>query len=78
MIDAKLLPKSLRKFAHLIADVSDERAGGDGYWVYLVNGYRWDGETHCVHEDTITDCARAMRCVAPCTVPGCCTPEGLS
>ncbi len=67
------LPKTLRKFADKIADVSDERGSGDGYWVYLVNGWRDDeGETHCIHEDTITECAKRMKHIQPCTEPDCC------
>jgi hypothetical protein len=31
--------KSLEKFAHLIAEISDERDNGDGIWVYLKKPY---------------------------------------
>jgi hypothetical protein len=72
-ISIESLPKSLRKFADKIQDVSDERGGGDGYWVYLASGWLDpDGETHCIHEDTITECAKLMRWIVPCTEPGCC------
>lgn len=66
------LPKCLKRYAHLIAEVSDERRGDDGYWVYLIPGY-WspDDETHCIHEDNPTECARVMKGVEPCP----CCPE---
>lgn len=67
------LPKSLRRFADKVESVSDERGGGDGYWVYLACGWRdEDGETHCVHEDTPTACAARMKHLKPCLTPGCC------
>lgn len=77
---ATKLPKCLQKWAHLIAEVSDERrtgddGEGDGYWVYLVEGFRDpDGETHCIHEDTPSQCAKLMKWVTPCTKPNCCHP----
>jgi hypothetical protein len=68
------LPKPLQPFADRIAEVSDERDAGDGYWVYLKVGWRdEEGETHCVHEDTPTACARRMPGLIRCTVPGCCS-----
>lgn len=67
---ATKLPKCLRKYAHLIAEVSDERRGygeNDGYWVYLVPGYiDPDGECHCIHEDTPAECAKLMKYVEKC------------
>lgn len=61
------LPKSLQRFASKITDVSDERGSGDGYWVYLKKGWiNTLSETHCIHEDTITDCAKEMRFVEVC------------
>jgi hypothetical protein len=69
------LPKSLEKFRDKIDDVSDERASDNGYWVYLKCGWREpDGETHCVHEDTIGECAKLMKWITPCIEPGCCSP----
>jgi hypothetical protein len=66
-MNATNLPASLRKYAKQIAEVSDERSGGDGYWVYLKPGLRYsmDG-THCIHEDTLGECAKAMKYVEPC------------
>jgi len=72
-MNATDLPKCLRKYADKIESVSDERGSDDGYWVYLAAGWRTpDGETHCVHEDNPTQCAREMKHITPCTVKGCC------
>lgn len=61
------LPKCLRIFASKIKEVSDERATGEGYWIYLVAGWwsPWD-ETHCIHEDTLRYCVEKMHWVEPC------------
>lgn len=69
------IPATLRRYAAYIEDVSDERAGGDGYWVYLVPGWVCDDGTHCVHEDNITQCAAALRCIERCTAPNCCQTD---
>jgi hypothetical protein len=67
------LPKCLQKYADKIAEVSDERGDDDGYWVYLVKGWRDDeGETHCIHEDNPRECALRMKNIVRCTTPGCC------
>jgi hypothetical protein len=61
------LPACLKPFAHLIEEVSDERKGEDGYWVYLVPGYCHPGdETHCVHRDTLAECVREMGSIQKC------------
>lgn len=61
-MEAKLLPTSLRKYANLIADVSDERQNGDGYWVYLISGrVNTLHEVHFVHEDTPQECAKLFK-----------------
>lgn len=69
------LPKTLEKFRHLIDDVSDERGMGQGYWVYLKAGLinPWT-ETHCVHEDTIKECAEQLKIVKPCQCADCTNP----
>lgn len=61
------LPKTLQRWADKIDEVSDERATGEGYWIYLKAGW-WspEDETHCIHEDTIRDCAAKMKCIEPC------------
>lgn len=58
------LPACLAKYRHLIKSVSDERDGpnDDGYWVYLKDGYSWDG-CSAVHEASPTACAREMSSV---------------
>jgi len=65
------LPRSLQPYAEMIEEVSDERreADGDsGYWVYLRPGYiHPDDEVHCVHRDTLRECAREMKNVQRCT-----------
>ncbi len=72
-MDPRKLPRCLQKYAEEIAEVSDERRDGDGYWVYLAYGYRdHEGETHCLHEDTPEKCAKLMPLVKRCTEPGCC------
>ncbi len=69
------LPKCLQRYTDKISEVSDERSTDEGYWVYLAPGWRDDeGETHCIHEDTIKECAAKMKYVTRCTSPGCCTP----
>lgn len=61
------LPKSLRRFADKIEEVSDERGSGDGYWVYLKNGWNsGDVGDHTIHEGTITECRDAMKMVLKC------------
>ena len=67
------LPKTLERFRKDIVDISDERADGDGYWVYLRRGLQQSAKTqvHNVHEDTVTACARAFKWVRPCDCPDC-------
>lgn len=79
---AQRLPKSLQRFAHLIADISDERhfarrlpgedQNGDGIWLYLKKGF-WnpDTETHSVHEHSWGECVAAMRSVEKCVCSEC-------
>ncbi len=68
------LPRCLKPFADVIAEVSDERRDGDGYWVYFVTGWiDYERETHCVHEDTPKECADRMKLgVVKCDNPRCC------
>lgn len=56
-----------------VADVSDERSMGDGFWVYLKSGFAVQGdEVHCIHEDTPSDCLRELRHgVIECKCKGC-------
>jgi len=72
-VEKKNLPASLRKWHAIIDEVSDERENGDGYWIYLVAGYRNTmTDTHMVHEDTFRECAEQLRdFVEPCTCSDC-------
>ena len=55
-----------------VADVSDERDTGDGYWVYLKPGWRWaDDYVHIIHEDTPAECLRELRAIIPCRCHEC-------
>lgn len=53
-----------------IEAISDERATGDGIWLYLKPGWVWD-EVHFVHEDTVRACRQALRVVQPCNCEEC-------
>lgn len=63
--------KQPRTFSGLINDArvahfSDERYDGltsDGLWLYLMPGWVYDGFMNTVHEYTVADCCRAMKCV---------------
>lgn len=72
-MDANKLPKTLRQYAALIVDFSDERQVQNGYWVYLVYGYINErSETHQIHEDTLAECANQLRhWVKPCACAEC-------
>ncbi len=63
-----------------VADISDERGFGEGFWVYTKG---WCTEAHpaghdeatClhgIHEDSPTACWEAMRSLAPCDCAGYC------
>lgn len=50
-----------------VADVSDEREMGDGFWVYLKPGWRWAEDwVHSIHEDTPSECLRELHRAIPC------------
>jgi hypothetical protein len=59
-----------------VESISDERFGmgreGDGIWIYFHPG--WINrltETHCIHEDTWTECKAMLRSIKPCACEGC-------
>jgi len=52
------LPKIHKK---KIESVSDERSLGNGIWIYLKDGFLWDGETSQVHENTVTEAVRELK-----------------
>lgn len=60
-LTAKNLPTALRKYSKMIAEVSDERESGNGYWVYLRDGFHNSlHDVHLVHESTPAECAAVM------------------
>jgi len=74
------LPKRLQK---LLAEdsrvdrIDDERAEGNGYWVYLAPGYfNADLECHCIHESTVSAVQLAMLSVVPCSCEICRSHQG--
>ena len=60
-----------------VDSVSDERNSDSGIWVYLKNGYHtgeYEGyydRLHQIHEDTWSECLRALRYVKPCDCEDC-------
>ncbi len=56
------IPATLRPWADRIDEVLDERDQDNGWWVYLKTGW-WspNTETHCIHEDTLKECAALLR-----------------
>lgn len=78
-LDAERLPKTLRKWAHLIEDVEDDRGSQNGWWVYLKNGFiNPPSETHQIHETTLAECARQLAEVAPCACAARCETQDAS
>jgi hypothetical protein len=66
------MSKNLR--AHrLVEQVEDDRHNDNGYWCYLKPGFVCElTDTHCVHEDTVSECLRVLRdMVVPCDCPEC-------
>lgn len=55
-----------------VHSISDERASGDGIWVYLRNGFNnGDGGEHAIHEDTFAACAEKLSLITPCNCKDC-------
>jgi hypothetical protein len=55
-IPEKLMPR--------VGSISDERNSGDGYWIYLANGwYNEDFDKGCtiIHEHTVKECLSQLR-----------------
>jgi hypothetical protein len=49
-----------------VDEISDERPD-DGIWVYLKTGWiNPQSETHCIHEDTWSACAKQLRGIKHC------------
>lgn len=55
----------------LAAEVVDERRDDNGYWVYLIPGWRSTEGTHQVHEDTVTRCLAELRFCEECFCDEC-------
>ena len=46
----------------LVRDVSDERASGDGVWIYLKNGWVCsNSECNAISEDTLADAVECLK-----------------
>lgn len=45
-----------------VHSIFDERTSGDGIWVYLKDGFNFEG-CSAVHEDSWTQCEKALRTV---------------
>jgi hypothetical protein len=60
------------KADYRVRDVSDERLLGDGFWVYLKDGYCYDQqEQHIIHENSPSACMRQLPYVQPCHCQDC-------
>lgn len=61
-IDPEDLPKSLRKYAHMIEDFekSNEYTGDNDYWCYLADPYETDYDTTTIH-DTLSNIRSELR-----------------
>lgn len=61
-IDPEDLPKSLRKYAHMIEDFekSNEYTGDNDYWCYLSDPYETDYDTTTIH-DTLSNIRSELR-----------------
>jgi len=69
------LPKALDALQSMnrmmITEITDERAEGSGYWIYLHPGWIAPSETHFIHEYTVRDVLDAFRNVQPCCCEEC-------
>lgn len=71
-MNATELPPCLRPYAAAIDAVADERAAGDGYWVYLVWGLCDEEGAHYIHGSSPQSCARQMPHIMQCIATDCC------
>lgn len=60
-----MLPKTIaslpQKYLDAISSTSDERKCGDGFWIYLKDGYISNLECGTIHEWTIADCIAELK-----------------
>ena len=68
------IPKTILKDGR-IQEISDERGGGDGIWVYLKPGFiNIESETHMIHEDSWKEVIAMRGFIKPCTCEDCQKP----
>lgn len=58
----KTLDSLAPKYINAIADVSDERDNGDGWWIYLKEPF-FNPQLECrtIHEQKLHDCIRILK-----------------
>jgi len=55
-----------------VGGISDERGSDDGIWIDFHYGWvNCATETHCIHEDTWTECRRQLPNIIPCACEDC-------
>jgi len=57
----------LSRHQEQVESVDDERDTGDGYWIYLKDGWVFDHSTTFIHETSIRSVAAAFKRVAYAT-----------
>lgn len=58
----KTISRLAPKYQAAIAEISDERANGDGFWIYLKEPFfNPDMESKIIHEQTITECIKQLK-----------------
>jgi len=63
--------QALLKKDKRIAFIDDEREFGDGYFVYLKDGFSFDHDTHVFSENTIREVKESLTRVYPCECSQC-------
>ncbi len=58
-----------------VREIDDERAYGNGFWLYLSQGWSDDADAHVVHADTAAELAELMRYVRECDCEQCVQPK---
>lgn len=69
------LPKTLRRYAAVIADYSDERNSDNGIWLFYVPGIKSGSDpigcVHQEHEETVTELLSCVRSRVQCDCGEC-------